>query len=97
MGKRGELKPHASWKGERTRVGLASRKRTKEKGGKIMKVSKTFKRFAICSEAIGLILIILGLAIQGVSYDYAVPLYVLGFVLILLPIGWFLRSIPQPI
>ena len=29
MGKRGELKPHASWKGERTRVGLDSEERVK--------------------------------------------------------------------
>ncbi len=31
MGKRGELKPHASWKGERTEVGLDSRKERKRK------------------------------------------------------------------
>ena len=29
MGKRGELNPHVSWKGERTGVGLDSRKRTR--------------------------------------------------------------------
>lgn len=82
------------------RVGLDSKKRTKGKRRKNhleIKVSKTFKIFAVVSEVIGFILAILGVVIQRVNYDFAVSLYVLAFLLILLPIGWFLRSIPQPI
>ena len=64
---------------------------------KRMKVSKTFKTFATICELLAFILAILGLAIRGVDYDLAAVFYAVAFGLALLPIAWFIRSIPQPI
>lgn len=92
MGKRGELKPHASWKGERTGVGLDSLK--KKENNNVKGVIKVRKRKLIT--ALGMIVLDIILFCIGSFYIlWGVWNYLFGtaigatFGLIMMVIGGF--------
>lgn len=62
-----------------------------------IKVCEIFKRFTIGCGVVAGVLIILGVILQGFNWNIAISLWAIAFALILLPVVWFLRSLPQPI